>query len=239
MKEINLVIDDKTPNLSVECPHCNAKESVEASAYTINEEGFFRHGVHYGHSCNECGNDFIFVTFEDELPPTRAIVVGKRASFGISGIKCDRKGCGYADMTVQFEDYPKWLNKPCPSCGDTLLTEEHLKEAEAMIMTTQLMNDIDDDTLKKIAEQVGDISPEHTRAMISQLPQSMQDAFKNAGLLDAVLDETTDEGVPPSQADNHSDASVSSGSADSGASASTSDTGASPVSFSDGGAGGF
>lgn len=40
----------------------------------------------------------------------------------ISGIKCDV--CSYRDNTVEFMDYPKWLNKPCPECQSNLLTQK-------------------------------------------------------------------------------------------------------------------
>lgn len=239
MKEIKLIIDDKTPTITAECPHCKNKDSIEASAYTINDEDFFRHGVHYGHTCTSCNEDFCVITYEDELPPADAVIVGKRASFGISGIKCDRDGCTYADMSVKLEDYPEWLNKPCPVCGDPLLTQEHLDEVNTMIMTTQIMNEIDDDTLKQIGEMVGDLSPEQTQALISTLPQSMQDAFYKAGLIDLTLSEKAAKEASPNQVDSPSDSNAPSGGTDSGASVSTSDTGSTSVSSCDGGAGGF
>jgi len=37
------------------------------------------------------------------------------------GIKCDC--CDFKDDSIQFEDYPEWLNKPCPKCGANLLTQ--------------------------------------------------------------------------------------------------------------------
>lgn len=43
---------------------------------------------------------------------------------GVSGIKCDKPGCNYADAEVKFEDYPNWINKPCPECGENLLTQQ-------------------------------------------------------------------------------------------------------------------
>ena len=42
----------------------------------------------------------------------------------IGGIKCDNKECDFNDMTVLFEDYANWLNKPCPKCGSNLLTQK-------------------------------------------------------------------------------------------------------------------
>jgi hypothetical protein len=44
-------------------------------------------------------------------------------NFHCSGLKCDAKGCDYRDMSVKFEDYPKWINRPCPKCGAPLLTQ--------------------------------------------------------------------------------------------------------------------
>ena len=42
----------------------------------------------------------------------------------ISGIKCDNPKCDYIDATVKFEEYPEWVNKACPKCGENLLTQE-------------------------------------------------------------------------------------------------------------------
>lgn len=39
------------------------------------------------------------------------------------GLKCDEKGCGYADWTIKSEDYHKHVNHPCPKCGSNLLTQ--------------------------------------------------------------------------------------------------------------------
>ena len=42
-----------------------------------------------------------------------------------SGIKCDTDGCGYHNPDVKFEQYPEYVNKPCPQCGANLLTQEN------------------------------------------------------------------------------------------------------------------
>lgn len=36
----------------------------------------------------------------------------------VRGIKCDNTECGWKDMTVSYEDHPKYIDKPCPCCGD-------------------------------------------------------------------------------------------------------------------------
>jgi hypothetical protein len=52
--------------------------------------------------------------------------------FNVSGIKCDNKLCDFKDMSVKFEDYPKWLNRRCPCCTDNLLTEKDFKLVSRM-----------------------------------------------------------------------------------------------------------
>lgn len=46
----------------------------------------------------------------------------------IEGIKCDNTECGWSDMSVKFEDYYDWLNRPCPNCSQNILTEENYIE---------------------------------------------------------------------------------------------------------------
>lgn len=45
----------------------------------------------------------------------------------IQGIKCDNGDCDYNDPTVSFDDYQDYINKPCPKCGENLLTESDYK----------------------------------------------------------------------------------------------------------------
>lgn len=147
---VKIHINDNTSTVSVECPHCKTENTIEAKIYSEENGGKFHHGVHYGIDCEQCKEEVVFHTLNKDKQPSNTLVAGKRASLGISGIKCDRKGCGFADMTVPFSEYSKWLDKACPLCGDPLLTKEHLQEAEAMIMTTELLNNIDDEALKKL-----------------------------------------------------------------------------------------
>lgn len=58
----------------------------------------------------------------------------------IGGIKCDV--CDYVDMTVKVQEYPEWLNKPCPKCGANLLTEEDFNNVQAMLQLTSMFNQI-------------------------------------------------------------------------------------------------
>jgi hypothetical protein len=48
----------------------------------------------------------------------------------ISGLKCDN--CDWRNDAIPFEDYPKCIGKPCPRCGNNLLTQEEYDNCVAM-----------------------------------------------------------------------------------------------------------
>jgi len=58
----------------------------------------------------------------------------------ITGIKCDNTDCDYRDDEADFEDYESFLNKPCPKCGENLLTEADLATTRAMMAVTEAIN---------------------------------------------------------------------------------------------------
>jgi len=64
-----------------------------------------------------------------------------KSSVNIMGIKCDNENCDYVDFTVPYEDYPNWINKPCPKCGDNLLTQEAYNQVKIIM---DIYNDIKD-----------------------------------------------------------------------------------------------
>lgn len=43
--------------------------------------------------------------------------------YTIRGIKCDNHECDFIDVDVTYKDYSQYLNKPCPKCGENLLTD--------------------------------------------------------------------------------------------------------------------
>jgi len=42
----------------------------------------------------------------------------------ISGLKCDSPDCDYKDDTIDSVDYEQHIDKPCPDCGESLLTQD-------------------------------------------------------------------------------------------------------------------
>lgn len=58
----------------------------------------------------------------------------------IRGIKCDNPDCDFIDRDVDFLDYEKWLNKPCPKCGENLLTEQDYLNCKILFNATNIIN---------------------------------------------------------------------------------------------------
>lgn len=60
----------------------------------------------------------------------------------VKGIKCDNPSCDFIDMSVKFEDYEEWLNKPCPKCGSNLLTDKDYFTVRVLQQITKGLNEI-------------------------------------------------------------------------------------------------
>lgn len=56
------------------------------------------------------------------------------------GLKCDNEACDWKDETISTDDYSEWINRPCPKCGENLLTLEDYENAEMAIMAAKLLN---------------------------------------------------------------------------------------------------
>lgn len=67
----------------------------------------------------------------------------KLMEFKPQGIKCDAKGCGWSDMSVQFDAKTlgrEWLGVPCPKCGSNLYTEADYKLMRKLKRTEKVIN---------------------------------------------------------------------------------------------------
>lgn len=61
--------------------------------------------------------------------------------YNIKGIQCDAPSCDWQDLDVDFEP-EAWLNKPCPSCGANLFTEEAYKQMQDMQKMINTINGV-------------------------------------------------------------------------------------------------
>ena len=72
----------------------------------------------------------------------------------ICGIKCDNTNCDFMNMSVKVEDYDKWLNRPCPKCGENLLTDDDYRNVQFLLAMGKIANEIypkieDDESIVK------------------------------------------------------------------------------------------
>lgn len=66
--------------------------------------------------------------------------MGRNLDIMVAGIKCDNPDCDFADMSVPYNEYDKWLNKPCPKCGANLLTQKDYDVCKTMMKIAKLFN---------------------------------------------------------------------------------------------------
>lgn len=60
----------------------------------------------------------------------------------VGGIKCDNPKCDYRNDKIELEDYEKWVNKPCPKCGENLFTKIDLENTMRLVNITKMINNI-------------------------------------------------------------------------------------------------
>ena len=86
----------------------------------------------------------------------------KNIEFIGGGIVCDNPACDYEDNTVLVEDYKNWINKPCPKCGENLLTEQDLIDHNFFIQVNNLLNEL-------LTNLLNELSPEQIQELISMI----------------------------------------------------------------------
>ena len=55
-----------------------------------------------------------------------------KMDFVIKRLKCDNPSCDFCNLDIPFEEYEKFVNYPCPKCGESLLTPQAYKMAVAL-----------------------------------------------------------------------------------------------------------
>lgn len=66
----------------------------------------------------------------------------KAITLHVGGIKCDGLGCYFEDNTAKLEEYELWINKPCPVCGENLLTQKDYDAILQMIKVNEFINSV-------------------------------------------------------------------------------------------------
>ena len=77
----------------------------------------------------------------------------------MGGIKCDNPSCTYRNESVAVDDYPDWLNRPCPLCGANLLTEKEFRAHRNVLKAVNLINWLGSRLPKSIQDRLESAEP--------------------------------------------------------------------------------
>jgi len=58
----------------------------------------------------------------------------------LRGMNCDNPECDWIDPTVEQKDYYKYIDMPCPCCGENLMTKECYEQSIGTINTLEKIN---------------------------------------------------------------------------------------------------
>ena len=80
-----------------------------------------------------------------------------------TGIKCDNEECGWEDKTVTDDQYQNYIDKPCPCCGENLLTREayeNVMRMKAFVMQANewIKENVPQEKIDEVRERSQDIS---------------------------------------------------------------------------------
>ncbi len=70
------------------------------------------------------------------------------------GLVCDNENCDFEDMTIKQSDYKDWVNKPCPKCGENLLTEEDFINSEKLQLIVDSVNALTEDEINMLTSGI-------------------------------------------------------------------------------------
>jgi hypothetical protein len=82
------------------------------------------------------------------------------------GLKCDNPTCDWQDMTIPVEDYEKWVNQPCPKCGENVLTEQDYDNSQVLLASIALLNSFSQSELEELARSI------HSESTIEALKEN-------------------------------------------------------------------
>ena len=84
----------------------------------------------------------------------------------VHGLKCDNPNCDYNDMTIPVQEYSAWVNKPCPKCGENLLTEEDYNMTMSFLEAAEIANGFTPEELENITKS---LSPEQMDSVLDNI----------------------------------------------------------------------
>lgn len=78
----------------------------------------------------------------------------ERVNLKTTGLKCDY--CDYKDDSIKREDYESCIDKPCPKCGENLLTLEDYNNVLILEQAIKLTNEMPQEEIDKLTSLLTD-----------------------------------------------------------------------------------
>lgn len=70
------------------------------------------------------------------------------------GLSCDNPSCDWEDASISTDDYKNWVNKGCPKCGQSVLSEEDYNKTMQLISAINLINSIPPEQLAELTKNM-------------------------------------------------------------------------------------
>lgn len=86
-------------------------------------------------------------------------------------IKCDNEVCNFIEY-MDHVDPEIWLNKPCPKCGENLLTEEDHAAFQEYEKLQEMLNSLPPEKLKQL-ESLGKVFLKQRGIQIPEDPDAL------------------------------------------------------------------
>jgi hypothetical protein len=106
-----------------------------------------------------------------------------------SGLNCDNESCDYTNKAVDSKDYKDWIGRPCPECGDNLLTEEDHLAFLMLENAKDIINSMSIEDLEGIAGALGVAMPDPKSDKVVGLRVNVHNGIKISNILEGTEDE--------------------------------------------------
>lgn len=79
-------------------------------------------------------------------------------------ILCDNEQCDFVEENVAVSSLKEWVNRPCPKCGENLLTEQDYENSLVVDKTMEMLRRLSPNKIKMMYDAV----PPEAREAISE-----------------------------------------------------------------------
>jgi ribosomal protein S27AE len=68
------------------------------------------------------------------------------------GLQCDNTECDWTSSAIKEEDMVNWIDKPCPKCGQNVLTQHDYNLHSKLLKAIDFVNTLSDEQINSLTE---------------------------------------------------------------------------------------